>query len=255
MRFGLRAHVVATVVIGLVLGGVGYAVAESPEQRAEVRAATRVAEAYEARLDRYAADTAEAIRTQHDKDADGYVALLEVVEKRRAKAPQPPRDGTTAYGREHSGAYRGAAKLRTVALSQFDLLAAYLRDVAIPTSAFIRAGKKLVKLSPATLLGDTPIVSGAPLRDLVLPPYRSAARRLDKVEVPDDAKLLALDLTTYGKDVISSTKDGADAIDEGKPFFFNIQERATGLFKRLLQFETVIQNNVSEQVDSVAVAP
>lgn len=254
MRSRLRLALLATFVIGLVLSGLGSVVARSPEQRDQINAAKRVAQRFEADVDRYVVSAATTIKRKHDADQDGYPALLKVVQQQIADAPRLRPGRTTAYGRDHSSDYQDADDHRAAALAPLKDLEAYLRTEAIPNSKFIAAGKKLVGLRPGTLLGDEPVVDGDPLRKRVLPAYEKARDRLKKQSPPKGAELLRLDLATYATDIISMTKDGAKKIDEQKAFFFQLGDRPVELFKRLAAMETAIQVQVSQQVEIVAAA-
>ncbi|KAA1399987.1 hypothetical protein [Aeromicrobium ginsengisoli] len=254
MRARLRLALLATFVIGLVLSGLGSVVAKSPEQRDQINDADRVAQRFEAVIDAYVVKAAAKVKSEHDADQDGYPALLDVVQNRIADAPRLRAGSTTAYGREHSGAYEDAGPHRASALAPLKDLELYLRTQAIPNSRFIAAGKKLVALRPGTLLGDEAVVNGDPLRERVLPAYEKARNRLKKQNAPEGAELLRLDLMTYANDIVSMTKDGAKKIDEQKAFFFQLGDRPVELFKRLAAMETAIQVQVSQQVEIVAAA-
>jgi hypothetical protein len=254
MRSRLRLAIVVTFVIGLVVVGLGSVVAKSPEQRDEIRAADRVAQRFDAAVDRYVASAAAELKSQHDADQDGYPALLDLAKGKIAEAPNLRPGGTTSYGREHSDDYRDAADHRSAALAPLKDLEAYLRTRAIPDSRFIAAGKKLVALRPGTLLGDEPVVDGDPLRKRVLPAYEKARARMKKQETPEGSELLQLDLMTYANDVISMTKEGARKIDDQKAFFFQLGDRPVKLFRRLAAIESAIQVQVAQQVEIVAAA-
>jgi hypothetical protein len=252
VRRTLRWALVTTVATALVLVGLAATLVESPREREQVDAADQVARSYRLTLDRYTAQTAAAIRRQHDKDPDRYVALLRLIEKRDKQAPKISRRGTTAYGREHSDAYRNTDELKRVALSQFDELENHLRRTAVPDSRLIVAARRLLDLSPAELLKDDPVVTGAPLRDVVVPAYEKASRRLDKAGVPADAGVLAADLASYAERVISMTKSGAKKVDRGEPFFFDLGQ-ADGLTRRLATYEALVQQAVDDLVETIAV--
>lgn len=254
MRSRLRRAVVATFVIGLVVSGIGSVVAKSPEQRDQIRAADRVAERFDASLERYVTSAADELNSKHDEDQDGYPAMLQLAQDKIADAPQLAPGKTTSYGREHSGDYQDAENRRTAALTPLKDLEAYLRTRAIPDSKFIAAGKKLVALRPGTLLGKDPVVDGGPLRERVLPAYEKARDRMKKQDTPKGSELLALDLMTYANDVISMTKEGARKIDDQKAFYFQLGDRPVGLFQRLAALESAIQVQVAQQVEIVAAA-
>lgn len=252
MKSRLRLAVVATFVAGLVLTGLSAVVAKSPEQRDEIRAADRVAQRFDTAIERYVAAAAQDLKSKHDADQDGYPALLELANDKIADAPQLRAGDTTSYGREHSGDYQDAGNRRTAALMPLKQLESYLRTQAIPDSKFIAAGKKLVALRPATLLGKEPVVNGDPLRERVLPAYEKARARLKKQDTPKGSELLQLDLMTYANDVISMTKKGAKKIDDQEAFFFELGDRPVELFRRLATMESTIQVQVAQQVEIVA---
>lgn len=251
MKSRLRAAVVVTIVAGLVLAGIGSVVGKSPKERDQIRAADRVSQRYDAALARHVASAAAAIQKQHEADQDGYPDLLDLVEARIDKAPKISARGTTAYGREHSDGFAGAKAARSIALKPLNDLKAYLRADAIPVSRFIAAGKKLVKLRPGTLLGDAPVMSGAPLRELVLPPFEKARKAIKKQKAPKGSELLLLDLTTYANDAVAMTKDGAKKLDNADPFFFRLGDRPVELFQRLAALEKAIQIQVAKRVEIV----
>jgi hypothetical protein len=242
----------AAAAICLVLAGIGLAVAKSPEQRDQIRAADRVAQRFDANIDRYAVSAAEELKSKHDADQDGYPALLKLVKGKIADAPRLRTAGTTAYGRNHSDGYQGARERRSAALAPFEDLEVYLRTRAVPDSKFIAAGKKLVGLRPGTLLGKDPVYNGAPLRERVLPAYEKARDALKKQDTPEGSELLQTDLVTYANDVISMTKDGAKKIDAQKAFFFQLGDRPVKLFQRLATMESAIRVQVAQQVEIVA---
>lgn len=254
MRSRLRLAVVATFVIGLVAAGLGSVVAKSPEQRDQIEAADRVAQRFDASLDRYVTSAAAEIRAQHDGDQDGYPALLDLAQDKIADAPRLPRSETTSYGREHSDDYQDAGDRRASALTPFKDLEAFLRTRAIPDSGFIAAGKKLVALRPGTLLGKAPVVDGDPLRKRVLPAYEKARTRMKDQDPPKGSDLLHLDLMTFADDVIEMTKEGAKKIDAQKAFFFQLGDRPVELFQRLAALESAIQVKVAQQVEIVSAA-
>jgi hypothetical protein len=253
MRSRLRAVIAVTIMTGLVLVVVGRVVAKSPEERDQIRAADQVAARFDVTLERYVTETSAAIKRQHDSNQDGYPTLLKLVRTRINAAPKVPAAGTTAYGRRASKEYRAAVHNRDLKLLPFAELGVLLQDHAIPDSSFVAAGKKLVRVSPAKLLGTTPIVTGAPLRDLVLPAFEKARARLVKQVAPKGSELLALDLKTYADDAISMTKDGAKQIDEGKAFFFNFGQRPNELYQRLIALEHSIQSDVAEKIELLGV--
>jgi hypothetical protein len=252
MRSRLRVAVLATFVIGLVITGIGAVVAKSPEQRDQISAADRVAERYKASLDLYLASAAVEIKRQHDADQDGYPALLDLVESKIADVPRIRPGDTTSYGREHSGEYQDAGDRRTAELASLNDLESALRTQAIPVSRFIAAGKKLVALRPGTLLGDGPVLNGAPLRDRVLPAYEKARKRMKKQDVPKGSELLGLDLVTYANDIVAMTKDGAKKIDDGEAFFYRLGDRPVELYRRLATLESTIQVQIANFVNIVA---
>ncbi|MGA8988730.1 hypothetical protein [Aeromicrobium sp.] len=255
MTSRFRAALIGTVTTGLFFTGTAAVVAKSPEERRQIQTADRVAEQFDAALRRHVSTAADAVQQQHDADQDGYPALLKVASKGVSTAPRISTEGTTAYGREHSSKYATAGARRAATLAALDGLEKYLRLKAIPDSKFIAAGKKLAGLQPGKLLGDTPIFSGAPLRELVLPAFRKARTRLKKQPVPRGADLLRLDLTTYADDAVAMTEKGADKIDEGQPFFFRLGDRPAALMRRLTEYEAGIQAQTQKQVESVVAAP
>lgn len=249
MRRRLGVSIAATVVTGLVLSGLALTIAKSPQERDEIRAADNVARIFDDNLDRYVAESGPAVRRVHARDTDGYPALLRFLEERIANAPDLPSRGTTAYGRSHSEAYKQELGRRKFALMPLVGLSTYLRARAIPNSRFVSAGRKLVKLSPESLLSKEPITTGRALRELVLPAFEKARDRMKAQQAPEGSDLLLLDLNTYADDVIAMTEKGAKALDEGKPFFYELGDRPDQLYQRLVAVESAIENDVSQKVE------
>ena len=159
--------------------------------------------------------------------------------------------GTTPYGRAHSHRYETAMARQKLALKPYRSLSTYLTKQALPAFTFAGAGIKLVQVNPGKLLGTTPVYTGAPLRDLVLPAFEKARDKVAKQPVPADSELLSLDLKTYADDIISMTKDGAKKIDAGKPFQFSFGTRPQDLYKRLIDLKSGILAELASRVDSL----
>jgi hypothetical protein len=248
-RTRLRSAIAATILIGAVSALIGALAVPPPHERQAERKADAVARDFRPVMNAYVRRTSAAIVNQLRKKPDGYPALLALTSRLVERAPQVPTRGTTAVGRERSDRYRQALASRTLALSPFVDLEGYLRTRAIPGSSFIVSARKLLRLSPAKLLGDSPIFEGAPLRDKVLPAYEKARKDLGRRTPPEGAELLMVDLRTFADDVIAMTKAGAKDIDDGKPFYFDFGTRPKELYDRLVIVESSIQREVADRVD------
>ena len=251
MKKRLRSFTVTSVVIGVALVLAGLVVVDSPAERAQIRAADRVAARHQDAVKRFTTTTAASIAGKKANSKKDLSALLSFVDERLGAAPRIPTSGTTAFGREHSRAYRTAAERQKFALQPFRSLAAFLRDGAIPDLAYIAAGRKLVQVSPAKILEGFQVFTGTPLRELVLPAFEKARDDLKKQDPPADSKLLGIDLETYADDVISMTKDGADKLDRQTNFVFDFGARPDDLFRRLGIVETTIKSELSTRIDEL----
>lgn len=251
MRRRLRAFTVTSIVIGLALVLAGLVVVDSPAERAEVRAADRVAARHDKAVKRFTTTTAASIAGRKTNNNKDFSALLSYVDERLDAAPRISTNGTTPFGRKHSRAYRTADERQKFALQPFRSLASFLRDGAIPDLAFIAAGRKLVQVSPAKILEGIPVFTGTPLREFVLPAFEKARTDLKKQKPPADSKLLGVDLETYADDVISMTKDGADKLDRQTNFVFDFGARPDDLFRRLGIVETTIKSELATRIDEL----
>ncbi|MEH3033944.1 MAG: alpha/beta fold hydrolase [Aeromicrobium erythreum] len=250
-RWGRRA-VVATVVLGLVCVAVALT-RPSPAQRDQVAAADRVASRYERALDEAVPRFAEKVRQGVLDNTDDFAEAHDVLRAAVKRVPRIPTAGTTAYGRSHSERYREARTRRDVELEPYVTLAATL-EVAERAQAFIEAGTKVIRVNPAKLLEDQAVTTGRPLRDEVVPAFRKARSDLAKHPPPKGSEVLARDLRTYLKDAISTTEDGADALDAGRPFFFDFGKRPQDLQRRLQTLQRTLVAQVVQVLDEV-VAP
>lgn len=252
MRNRLRAVVALTVILAAGTLALAFTVVPSPAQKEEVRAADRVARAYESELERSVAGLGAYVIKRRFENETNYRKLHDEVAGRLDEVPRISKEGTTGYGRTHSREYRTAAARRELELRQFRAFTAYLEDRAIPRQAFVEAGIKLVKINPRKLLeGFIVQYSGVALRTEVVPAYRKARKKLLAQKPANEDAELARDLVTYADDTIEMTRDGAADIDAGRPFFFDFGDRPTVLLRRLEAALRSIAAEVSTQVDAL----
>ncbi|MGB9013148.1 MAG: hypothetical protein WCB95_09870 [Aeromicrobium sp.] len=242
----------ATVVAGLVLTALTWAVVESPDERRQIAAADAAAAKFRVQLYRFMAGAVSLVADQYDEDVDDYRALLKVVNTQLEAVPRIDEKGTTAYGRRQSDDYNAAKRRDAFVTKPLRDLSSHLERRAIPDAAFAAAAHKLIRLDPAKLLGPGPVFNGAPLLDKVVPAYRKARKRLARQEAPEGAELLQADLLTYADDVIDMSKNGAAKIDVGEPFYFQLADRQAGLNKRVVAVESIMQIEVGDEVDFLA---
>ena len=241
----MRRAIVLTIVLGLAGTGLAAAGGDSGGQREQARAADAAVKGFHERLAAFDAKQSKLLGAAVAKDVDNYARLLKVADRAVAQAPEVPTRGTTAYGREHSDDYRDAINERDGIVAPYETLARVLRSRAIPASKFIIAARAAVLVDPAKLLKDKVIATGEPLREFVVPAFKKARARLKKQAVPADAELLAADLLAFVDGAIRQTRDGADRIDEGKPFFFDFGTQPQDLLVRLTGLETQVAREVA----------
>jgi len=241
----MRRAIALTMVLGLAGAGLAAAKGDTGQQREQTRAADAVVKGFHEKLARFDAKQSKLLGAAVAKDVDNYARLLTTADHAVAQAPKVPTRGTTAYGREHSDSYRDAINERDGIVTPYENLVRLLRTRAIPTSKFIIAARAAVLVDPAKLLKDQVIVTGEPLREFVLPAFKKARARLKKQPVPQDAGLLAADLLAFVDGAIRQTREGADRIDDGKPFFFDFGTQPHDLLVRLTGLETQVAREVA----------
>ncbi len=251
MRNRLRAITALSVVIAVVVVGAGSVLVKSPAERDQIDAANRISARFDTALEQYTASTASNAAGKNPKTKKDLQGLLAFVKSRLKKAPVIPTKGTTAYGRSHSHDYETAMRRQKLALKPLQSLSSYLEGEAIPAFSFANAGIKLVQVNPVKVLGPTPLYTGAPLHDLVLPAFEKARDKLKKQITPQGAELLQLDLMTYANDVIGMTKKGVKAIDAGKAFHFEFGTRPEDLYKRLIAVESAVLTELGTRVNGL----
>jgi hypothetical protein len=250
MRFVFRVVLVLTTVIAATALLLVYTVVPTTEQKEQTKRATRVGEAYDRQLTRAIDDLGAYVVKRRFEDETDYQKLYDEVRKRMATVPTIPTQGTTAYGREHSREYRTAAGRRGLELRPFHRFTTTLRATIIPRQDFVEVGIDLVKINPLKLLKGFTLTSGSPLRTEVVPAYQKTRKKLLKQRTaPVDAEL-ARDLEKYADDAIKMTKDGADDIDAGRPFFFKFGDKPDTLLTRLETTQRSIATQVSTMVDA-----
>jgi hypothetical protein len=252
MRTRLRAVVVLTVVLATGTVVLALTVVPSTEQKEEVRAADRVARAYDRELEQSIEDLGAYVVKRRFENETDYQKLHDQVVDRMDEVPTIPKGNTTDYGRKNSREYRTAAAHRGLELRQYLAFTAFLKNRAIPRQEFAEAGIKLVKINPSKLLeGFIVQTSGVALRTEVVPAYRKARKKLLAQRPAAEDAELARDLKTYADDTIEMTLDGAADIDAARPFFFDFGNRPNALLRRLETLLRAISAEVSTQVDAL----
>ena len=250
MRFVFRVVLVLTTVIAATALVLVYTVVPTTEQKEQTNQATKVGEAYDRQLTRSIDDLGAYVVKRRFEDETDYQKLYDEVRKRMAAVPTIPTQGTTAYGRKHSREYRTSAARRGLELRPFRQFTNTLKTVIIPRQEFVEVGIHLVKINPVKLLKGITLTSGEPLRTEVVPAYQKTRKKLLKQHrAPVDAAL-ARDLEKYADDAIKMTKDGADDIDAGRPFFFKFGDKPHTLLTRLETTQRSIATQVSTMVDA-----
>ncbi|KQY58760.1 hypothetical protein ASD11_03745 [Aeromicrobium sp. Root495] len=247
---GFTAITIATVALGTVAVALALRQPSAAQER-EVRAADERARSYARRLDAALVTFAEQSRHDVNQHAEDLAKALALVRRHVTEVPEVSADGTTSYGRAHSLEYRAAEGRRGLALRPFVQLVRVLEE-AVDVQAFIRAGTDVIGINPLELLAGTPVVTGEPLRDRVVPAYESARKRLKRQDVPPGSAVLGRDLQTYVSDAITMTKDGADAIDAGRPFRFDFGTRPQDLQRRLAELNASVVASALQAVDETA---
>ncbi len=250
VRRRARFALIATPVLGLVASLVAVSL-PSPQERAEVRAADRVAVRYEQDLDAAASRFGERVVTIVRANTDDFERALKLVQERTRSVPRIPERGTTDYGREHSDRFQEARSRRDLALRPYLRLVRTLR-AAVPIQEFIEAGTRAIRINPTKLLSDVVVVDGSPLRDIVVPRYRKARQDLKKHPAPPGSEVLGRDLDRYVKDAITSAQEGADDIDAGLPFFFDFGRRPQDLQRRLVSLQATLASQVLQVLDETS---
>ncbi|RYJ01170.1 MAG: hypothetical protein EON52_22035 [Actinomycetales bacterium] len=241
-------------VVTVLLGCLALVVAvrlPSPTQQREVDAADRAAGRYAKALDADLVAFGESTRDDVADHLDDLDQALALVRRHVTAVPRISTRGTTAYGRSHSLEYRAAKGRRSLALRPFVQLVRVLEG-AVQTQGFIRAGTHAIEINPLELLDGTPVLTGEPLRELVVPEYKAARTKLQRHPAPSGSALLGQDLLTYVSGVIATTRDGADDIDAGRPFRFDFGTRPQDLQRRLAQLSASVVSSVLQAVDETA---
>lgn len=247
---GFRAITVLTVLLG-VLAVVVAVCLPSPDEQREVDAADRQAERYATRLDAALASFGEQSRTDVADHVDDLEKALALVRRHVRAVPRISSTGTTAYGRAHSLQYRAAKGRRSLALRPFVALVRVLEE-AVAAQAFVRAGTRAIGINPLELLDGFSVLTGAPLRERVVPAYQDARKQLLAHAAPSGSAVLGRDLMTYVSDAITTTRDGADDIDAGRPFHFDFGTRPQDLQRRLASLNTSVASSALQAVDETA---
>ncbi len=251
MRGRLATALVVTVLVAVGVLVLAFTVAPSSDEKEQTRDAERVAQAYEPELARSIDDLAAYVVKRRFENETDYQKLYEQVTLRMDAVPRIPKQGTTAYGREHSRDYRTAAARRGLELQPFRAFVERLERNVIPRQMFVEVGIDLVKINPAKLLeGFVVQFSGSALRTEVVPVYQKARKKL-RAQQPGSAEAeLARDLEKYADDTIKMTRKGASDIDAGRGFFFKFGDRPKVLLTRLEAAQRAISAEVSTQVDA-----
>lgn len=251
MKNRLRLTTAVSVAIGVVIVICALVVIPSPGERAQVSDATRASDRFDRSVERFLTSVYAAISARFDDDMVDYSSARTLIETKIAAAPLISPRGTTTYGRLHSERYRNATGRRKIALAPLRSFSSYLESTAVPGLKFVKAGEKLVLVSPSKLLDGVAVYSGAPLRDLVAPPLTKASKKFKVLRAPTGAELLKLDLSRYAKDILAMTKDGAAKIDRGLPFFFDLGTRPRDLYRRLEAVALMIHRDAMVRVGAL----
>ena len=251
MRGRFAAVLVVTVLVAAGALVLAFTVAPSADQRQQTDDAGRIGRAYERELTQSIDDLAAYVVKRRFENETDYQKLHEQVTVQMDEVPRIPKEGTTAYGRQHSRDYRTAASRRELELEPFRALVTRLENDVIPRQEFVEVGIDLVQINPAKLLeGFVVQFSGSALRTEVVPAYKKARKKL-RAQKPDPADAeLARDLERYADDAIKMTKDGADDIDAGRGFFFEFGDKPDTLLTRLENTQRSIAVEVSTLVDA-----
>lgn len=250
MRSRLVQAGIFNLALALVLCAIGAAVAQSPQERAEITIAANVARVYDQDLSAFLDKSNLEIRKKASDTIGKSRPLLDLVDKRLKDVPKMSSDGTTAYGRANSDAYQAAVARQKAVLDTYGRLATQLRKRVLPIQSFLDAAKELLLIDPGELLKDMPILSGWPLREHVIPEYEKAQAELKKQEAPPGEDKFFKELKDFAADTIKETKDGAEKLDAGEVFFFEHSELPNQLYRRLIVIDSSLKGFVVREVEA-----
>lgn len=234
-----------TLLLGLVVGG--FVVVDVRARQADVERADATAQEY---LDEVAAFRAGLSEDLAEVDANDPTEVADVLEQRDGDLPEL--DTAPGRGEEGSRTY-AAARADEAALGE---AWQRLRDVvqaSVEARTFVLAANRALDLDPNELSPETVVTSGAPLRNQLLPPMRTALAAFESVPAPEDAAAAQDAVRAALQHVITEAERLAARLDGGQGGSFQYAEQYTAARTAVQRYADGVRADLREALDGVVV--
>jgi flagellar basal body-associated protein FliL len=231
-----------TVVIALLVGVL--AVLQNQRQTDQESKAESVGQDYLSSVATFRVSTTRQI---HAVDSDDPKKLERVV---AAAMARPPRlSAVSAYGRDHSAAYRQAERTEASLLSPYRRLRTVLRH-AETSDTFIAAARKVLGLRATDYVGTGLISDSSRLRSELIPAFSEARDAFARVAVPTGQAELAAKVRDAVQYVIDESSVLAARIDARQNFSFHYDEQFQAALDAVNDYATEVQGDVEEAIQA-----
>lgn len=234
--------VLITVVIALLVGVL--AVLQNQRQTDQESTAETVGQDYLSNVATFRLSTSRKI---HAVDSEDEAMLERVVTMAIAKPPQL--QAVSAYGRDHSAAYRQAERTAVTLLAPYRRLRTVL-ERAETSDAFVAAARKALGLRATDYVGIGLISDSGALRSKLIPAFSEARDTFARVKVPVGQAKLAAKVHNALQYVIDESSMLAARIDARQNFSFRYDEQFQAAQDAVNDYATEVQGDVEEAIQA-----
>jgi hypothetical protein len=234
--------VLITVVIAVSVGVL--AVLQNQRQTDQESKAESVGQDYLSEVATFRLSTTRKI---HTVDSDDAESLERVVTMAIAKPPRLP--AVSAYGRDHSAAYRQAERTAATLLTPYRRLRTVLIH-AETSDAFIAAARKALGLRATDYVGTGAISDSGTLRSQLIPAFSEARDTFARVRVPAGQAKLAATVHDALQYVIDESSTLAARIDARQNFSFGYDQQFQAALDAVNDYATEVQGDVEEAIQA-----
>jgi hypothetical protein len=234
--------VLITVVIALLVGVL--AVLQNQRQTDREAKAETIGQDYLSSVATFRLSTTRKIRAV---DSDDAKKLKRVVTAAIAHPPKLP--PVTAYGRDHSAAYRQAERTAATLLTPYRRLRTVLTR-AKTSDAFIAGARRALALRATDYVGTGLISDSGSLRSELIPAFSAARDRFARVTVPAGQAKLAAKVNNALQYVIDESSLLAARIDARQNFSFRYDEQFQAALDAVDDYATEVQGDVQEAIQA-----
>lgn len=234
--------VAITVVIAVLVGVL--AVLQNQRQTDQEAKAESVGQDYLSDVATFRLGTTRKI---HAVEPDDLEKLERVVVAAISKPPTLPT--VSAYGREHSAAYRQAERTGANLLRPYRRLRKVLTR-AETSSTFIAAARKVLGLRATDFVSSALISNSDELRSELIPAFSKARDTFVRVAVPSGQAELAATVRDAVQYVIDESSALAAHIDARQNFSFRYDQQFESALNAVNDYATEVQGDVQEAIQA-----